>query len=145
MTDLLSKAIILAATAHTGQTDKAGKPYLQHICTVIAGVDTEEEMVTAALHDIVEDTEATHEQIRKEFGDNIARRVACLTHKKGEPYDDYIGRIMESKVAMKVKLSDLRHNMDLSRLDREPTAKDLQRIQKYTKARDRLTMALLKD
>ena len=125
----------LAAYAHLGQVDKAGNPYITHPLAVAEGVEGEDAKIAALLHDTVEDTFVTNRTIRELFGDDVADAVDLLTHREGEDYFDYVRRAGKNPIARQVKLSDLRHNMDLSRL-KEVTEKDLKRLEKYKKARE---------
>lgn len=123
-----------AEKKHFGQVDKAGVPYIEHPRAVAAELDGEKEKIVAFLHDTVEDTGATVEEIRSIFGDEIAEAVSCITHRKSVPYMEYIKKIKENELARKVKLADLSHNMDLSRIP-NATKRDLNRVEKrYKKA-----------
>jgi len=94
---------------------------------------TDEEMVVALLHDVVEDTEVTEEKIREVFGDPIADAVALLTHKGNEPYKKYLERIKTCPLATKVKIADIRHN--LTTLDRiEDDGRRFRMVKKYIDA-----------
>ena len=135
MTDIVKAADEYAARKHEGQVDKAGVPYINHPRAVAAKLDSDVEKTIALLHDTVEDTDATVEEIKSIFGSEIADAVAVLTHPKDEPYMDYIRRIWKNRLARDVKLADLEHNMDLSRLNGKVTEKDLERVEKYKKAR----------
>lgn len=132
MFDVL-RAEFVARKAHKGQIDKAGVKYINHPKAVAKGVKGKKEKVVAWLHDTVEDTWVTNDYIRSHFGDEIADAVECLTHRDGEDYMSYVSRVKSNKIACAVKMSDLRHNMDLSRLSCV-TDKDLKRIEKYKKA-----------
>lgn len=136
MTDIVKAADEYAARKHEGQVDKAGVPYINHPRAVAAKLDSDVEKAVALLHDTVEDTDATVEEIREMFGEEIADAVEVLTHPKDEPYMDYIRRIWTNRLARDVKLADLEHNMDLSRLNGKVTEKDLERVEKYKKARE---------
>jgi len=133
MDDLLKLAEIFATEKHKGQVDKAGVAYIEHPRAVVAGLDGEKEKIVGWLHDVVEDTDTTIDDIRSKFGDEIAEAVDRLTHRKGVPYAEYIAGIRKNELARKVKMSDLLHNMDLSRLS-VVTEKDLQRVEKYRMA-----------
>ena len=130
---MVEKAEAFAKKAHEGQVDKSGKPYFGHPKAVAAMVEGEVEKTVAYLHDVVEDTGVTIDQIRSLFGDEVADAVDLLTHREGVPYFDYVEKIKANPVARRVKMADLTHNMDLSRLD-TVTEKDLKRIEKYKKA-----------
>ena len=136
MTDIVKAADEYAARKHEGQVDKAGVPYINHPRAVAAKLDSDVEKAVALLHDTVEDTDATVEEIKEVFGEEIADAVEVLTHPKDEPYMDYIRRIWTNRLARDVKLADLEHNMDLSRLNGKATEKDLERVEKYKKARE---------
>ena len=131
----MALARALAAYAHSGQVDKAGNPYLSHPLAVADGVEGEDAKIAAILHDTVEDTFVTVESIRNLFGDAVADAVEALTHREDEDYFDYVRRAGKNPIARQVKLSDLRHNMDLSRLP-VVTEKDLKRLEKYKKAQE---------
>ena len=135
----LDRAIELAKQHHEGQTDKAGKPYIEHPLRVMNQVESEEEKIVAVLHDIVEDTNISLNDLRNEgFSEEVVSAVECLTKQDGENYDSYIERISFNPLAVKIKLADLEDNRDLTRLP-EVTDKDLKRIEKYDKALEKLT------
>ena len=135
----LDRAIELAKQHHEGQTDKAGKPYIEHPLRVMNQVESEEEKTVAVLHDIVEDTNISLNDLRNEgFSEEVVSAVECLTKQDGENYDSYIERISFNPLAVKIKLADLEDNSDLTRLP-EVTDKDLERIEKYDKALEKLT------
>ena len=135
----LDRAIELAKHHHKGQTDKAGKPYIEHPLRVMNQMTTEEEKIVAVLHDIVEDTDISLNDLRNEgFSEEVVSAVKCLTKQDGENYDSYIERISFNPLAVKIKLSDLEDNRDLIRLP-EVTNKDLERLEKYDNALKKLT------
>ena len=123
----------LACYAHRGQRDKAGRDYIEHPRAVAAQLATEEEKTVGFLHDILEDTFVTEETLRNLFGDRITDAVCAMTHRSEESYEAYIRRLGENPLARTVKLADLAHNMDLSRLPRV-TERDMARREKYKKA-----------
>ena len=133
MSEKVMLADRFAAEKHAGQKDKAGLPYVEHPRAVAARVESEEEKIVALLHDTVEDTDATIDEIREMFGSTIADAVALLTHDNSVPYMEYVAKVKENPIARAVKLADLSHNMDLSRIP-HVTERDLQRIEKYKKA-----------
>ena len=135
---ILKKADAFAAKAHFGQIDRAGKPYIDHPRTVASWVDDETEKVVALLHDVVEDTEVSLDEIRVEFGDEVAEAIRVLTRPDGVSYMDYIRGIKKNEIARKVKLADLRHNMDLTRIQ-SVSEEDFKRVKKYKKAYDVLS------
>lgn len=135
---MLEKAMILAAKGHMGQVDKGGKPYILHPIRVMLGCETLEEKTVAILHDLLEDTPYTTEDLQAEgFSQEIIEAVSCLTHREGEDYMKYIERICDNPLAAKVKLADLIDNMDISRIP-NPTERDLARVEKYKRAKARI-------
>ena len=100
---------------------------------VAESMDTEDECIAAILHDIVEDTDVTIEQLAEDFSSNIVEAVRLLTRNDTMPYDDYIKNIKTNPIARKVKLADLKHNMDNTRL-KEIGPKDVERFKKYEDA-----------
>ena len=136
-TDKTKKAIKLCYEAHAGQVDKSGLPYVHHPLHLAEQMDDETSTVAALLHDIVEDTKYTFADLENMgFGDEVLDALRLLTHDDSVPYLDYVREIAKNPVAKKVKLADLAHNSDLSRLNHEPTEKDLERVRKYQKARE---------
>ena len=135
----LGRAIELAKQHHKGQTDKAGKPYIEHPLRVMNQMKSEEEKIVAVLHDIVEDTDISLNDLKNEgFSEEVVSAVECLTKQDGENYDSYIERISFNPLAVKIKLADLEDNRDLTRLP-QVTDKDLERLEKYDKALEKLT------
>lgn len=132
------KALRLCFEAHKGQTDKAGLPYVFHPFHLAETMPDADTTIVALLHDVVEDTEYTLEDLsRMGFGNAIIDALALLTHNDSVPYMDYIEEIRENPLARTVKIADLKHNSDLSRLD-HVSESDKERIQKY-----QLALALL--
>ena len=126
----LGRAIAIAASAHQDQLDKNGTPYILHPIRMMLKMDSEEQMVATILHDVVEDTEWTLDQLRAEgFSDRIVNLVDLLSRRDTESYDEFIERIRTDPIAVKVKLADLEDNMDLTRLP-EITKKDVSRLQR---------------
>jgi (p)ppGpp synthase/HD superfamily hydrolase len=135
----LEKAISIAALAHAGQRDKAGAPYILHPLRVMMKMTTEQERITAVLHDLIEDTDWTIERLAREgFHREIRAAVDCLTKRKGEGYKAFIQRVSLNPLAVTVKLADLEDNLDVSRL-KQVTAADEKRIEKYRNALQELT------
>ena len=126
------KAIIIMIKAHRGQKDKAGKAYIFHPINVFFGVKTKDAKIVALLHDVIEDSNYTIDDLDF-LSEKQRHSFDLLTHKDDEPYYDYIEKIKSNDIAKEVKLSDLRHNSNLKRL-KKPTKKDLERIIKYKKA-----------
>ena len=135
LNEQLEIAIELAIKHHRGQIDKGGNPYILHSLEVMNNVDRMESKIVAVLHDIIEDTECTVDTLR-EWGidEDAIESINALTHKEGMPYMEYITEISYDLIATEVKLADLKCNMDLSRLNRKITNKDLERNKKYMKA-----------
>lgn len=129
--DLLEKAIQIAVEAHNGQKDKAAKPYILHPLRVMFKMQNENEMISAVLHDVVEDTHWTIESLRSEgFNNEILEAVNLLTKTKKISENEYFVKIKSNKIALKVKLADLEDNMDLKRIA-HPGFKDYARLAKY--------------
>lgn len=127
------KAMKIAYNAHMGQVDKSGIPYIYHPIHLAEQMETEEECIVALLHDTVEDTSVTFEELEKEFSSTIIDAVKLLTHDEAIPYMEYVKNIKENPIAKKVKLADLRHNSDITRKE-EITEKDRKRNEKYKEA-----------
>lgn len=137
-TDMTKKAIRLIFRAHAGQTDKCGLPYVCHPLHVAESMEDEVTCTAALLHDVVEDTDVTFEDLAEMgFTPEVLRIVRLLTHDPEVPYMDYVRRIKEDPQAAKVKLSDLRHNCDLTRID-HVAQQDLDRVKKYKAAMELL-------
>lgn len=125
------KALRLCYEAHNGQLDKGGAPYVFHPMHLAEQMTTEEATIVALLHDVVEDTKYTLADIAAlGFGDNVIEALALLTHDKSVSYNDYIAEIKSNDIAKQVKLADLAHNSDLTRLN-VITEKDIARQEKY--------------
>lgn len=138
----VEKAILIATTAHQGQTDKAGAPYILHPLRVMLSCKTEDEQICAVLHDVIEDTSVTFEDLRSAgFKEEIIVAVTALTKCKNEVYDDFINRVLQNQLACHVKLADLSDNMNLSRIP-NPSEEDYQRVEKYRRASDKILAVL---
>ena len=136
----LERAITIAAEAHAGQKDRAGAPYILHPIRLMIQMDSEDAMMAAVLHDVVEDSVWTLDDLRKEgFSNEVLNAVDSLTHrdKEGEDYWDYIQRAKSDPIAIKVKLADLEDNLNPDRLN-EVTEKDEKRFDRYRKAQEML-------
>ena len=138
-TPLTKKAIKVAYEAHKDQYDKAGLPYITHPLHLAEGMSDEYATIVALFHDAVEDTNITLDDLAKEFPKEVIDDLKLLTHQKSIPYMDYVAKIKTNDIAKAVKIADLKHNSDLTRLDCI-TDKDLERIKKYQEA-----LELLKD
>lgn len=127
------KAMKIAYDAHMGQMDKSGVPYIYHPIHLAEQMETEQECIVALLHDVVEDTNVTFEQLEEEFSEEIIEALKLLTHDSSVEYMDYIIKIKNNPIAKKVKQADLRHNSDETRIQ-HMTQKDKIRNEKYYKA-----------
>ena len=133
-TNLTKKALKLCFEAHKEQVDKSGMPYVFHPFHLAEQMTDEATTIVALLHDVVEDTELTFDDLEKQgFGEEIISALKLLTHNDDTPYMDYVAKIKNNKIATAVKLADLRHNSDLTRLD-VVDEKALKRKEKYEKA-----------
>ncbi|MFJ2483898.1 HD domain-containing protein [Pseudomonas sp. NPDC087598] len=138
MTQTLERAIAIAATAHAGQVDKGGAPYILHPLKVMLRMTTLEERIVAVLHDVVEDCAISFDDLRKEgFSDEVLSAIESVTKVRGESYEDFIERAAQNPIGRVVKLADLEENSDLSRIA-SPSWEDLERIEKYRRAIGRL-------
>lgn len=127
----LESAIQLAAEAHSGQQDKAGKPYILHPIRVMLSVSTADEQIAAILHDTVEDTSVTFEQLSEAgFSAEIISAVRALTKLDGESRVDAARRAAKHPIARQVKLADVKDNLDISRIP-HLTDKDHARLDEY--------------
>ena len=136
-TDLTIKAMNLAYTAHHGQFDKGGVPYIFHPIHLAERMDDEISTCVALLHDTVEGTDVTLEQLAGEFPREVVDAVRLLTHPEGVEYFDYVRAIRQNPIAVKVKLADLAHNGDPKRISNQGNAE--KRRAKYAVARKILT------
>ncbi len=133
-TELTKKALKLSFMAHKNQVDKSGMPYVYHPFHLAEQMETEDTVIVALLHDVVEDTDYTLEDIRgMGFPEQVIEALALMTHDKSVPYMDYVAKIKNNPIAKAVKLADLKHNSDLSRLD-IVDEKSVKRIEKYKQA-----------
>ena len=128
--DSIETAVQMALNAHEGQTDKSGETYILHPLRLMHNVETEEEKIVALLHDVVEDSDKTFEDLEDDFSDEIISAVKCMTKQEGESYSEFIQRAKQNEIAREVKKADIRDNLDVERLD-ELEDSDLQRIKKY--------------
>ena len=133
-TPMTKTALKLCFEAHKDQTDKSGLPYVFHPFHLAEQMPDEKTTVVALLHDVIEDTDYTLDDLKNMgFLDDILSAIALMTHDDGVPYMEYIALIKKNPIAKMVKLADLRHNSDMSRLDKV-TAHDRERAEKYKKA-----------
>ena len=137
-TELTKKAMKLCFAAHKNQVDKSGLPYVFHPFHLAEQMEDELSTVVALLHDVVEDSSYTFADL-KDMGYPAAvlEALTLLTHDDETPYLDYVANIKDDPIARAVKLADLRHNSDLTRLD-HVDEKALERVEKYRKAMELL-------
>ena len=133
-TPLTKKAMRIAFAAHKEQTDKNGMPYIYHPVHLAEQMTDESTVCVALLHDVIEDTDMTLEQLQAEgFTPEIIAALRLMTHDESVPYMDYVAQIKTNPIAAAVKLADLKHNSDLTRLDHVDEYA-LARAEKYKKA-----------
>jgi len=134
----LERAIEIAAAAHAGQHDKAGAPYILHPLRVMLAQNEPAQRIAAVLHDVVEDTPWTLDQLRAEgFSEDVLRAVDALTKREDEDYFGFVDGAGRDPVARAVKIADIRDNMDTSRIA-SITDRDRARLEKYRQALERL-------
>lgn len=136
----LNKAILIAIEAHAGQLDtNNGRPYIEHPFRVMNAGQTLSEKIVGILHDVVEDTHWTMDDLAGEgFSENVLAAIDALTRRDDESYDEYLERVKPIPLAVRVKLNDLTDNMDIRRWDSIPDH-ELTRLRKYLKAYNQLT------
>jgi (p)ppGpp synthase/HD superfamily hydrolase len=131
-------AISVALQAHKGQLDKGGHPYILHPLAVMNRVESMEEKIVAVLHDVIEDSEVTIEELRGlGFSEEILTAIQLLTRSTEDSYEEFIEKTTTNRVARNVKIADIKENMDISRI-KNPTEEDVHRLEKYRKALERL-------
>lgn len=140
-TPLTKKALRLCFDCHRDQVDKTGLPYVFHPFHLAEQMTDEISTVCALLHDVVEDTELTFDDLEKMgFPNEVTDVLRLLTHAEDVPYFDYVEKISHNPVARQVKLADLAHNSDLSRMDASEIDEwTIKRTEKYKKAIEMLT------
>lgn len=132
--DDLQKAIEIAVAAHASQRERNGDPYILHPLRVMGRIADTAGRIVAVLHDVLEDTEITAQQLKDAgFSDTVLTAVDCLTRRPGEPYDEFVQRAACNPLARRVKLADLEDNMDLRRLP-AVLPKDADRMTRYLRA-----------
>lgn len=139
---LLARALAIATRAHRGQVDKAGAPYLGHPVRVSAALDELDAKVVGLLHDVVEDSEITLDDLAREgFSVNIVAAVDAISRRPDEPREDYEARVFANRLATLVKIADVTDNLDPSRIS-DPTPRDEARRRRYEALLPRLRAAL---
>ena len=114
-TPLTCKAMKIAYDAHHGQMDKGGLPYIFHPYHLAEGMEDEISCCAALLHDVVEDTDITMDELAEQFPEEVIEVLRLLTHREDVPYFDYVRSVKANPIAMKIKLADIAHNSDQSR------------------------------
>ena len=132
---MLGLAIKIAVSAHEGQTDKGGNPYILHPLRVMMSVESESEKIVAILHDVVEDSDWTFDALLEQgFSHEIIEALKSVTKEsEDEDYDAFIQRAIQNPIGRKVKIADLKDNLDVTRIP-VLQEKDIQRIDKYKRA-----------
>ena len=134
----LQRALEIAVESHKNQKQKDGTPYALHPIRLSMSLESEEQKIVALLHDVVEDTDWTFEDlVREGFSESVIEALRLLTHTDGSLYEDYVERLASNSLAKAVKKADLADNMDFKRIP-EPTERDFARLQKYHRAWRRL-------
>jgi GTP diphosphokinase / guanosine-3',5'-bis(diphosphate) 3'-diphosphatase len=132
----LERAISLAAERHAGQVDKANAPYILHPLRVMLNVPDIDHKIVAVLHDILEDTTTTIDELyRLGFQTHLIDAIIALTKQEGESRIQAAQRTVQNPIARVVKLADITDNMDLTRIQ-TPTMKDFERLKEYQQVRD---------
>ena len=137
-TEMTIKAMKIAYDAHEGQLDYNGVPYIFHPYHLAEQMDDEISCTAALLHDVVEDTSLTFEDLAKTFPEEVMEVVKLLTHDENDNYFDYVRKIKTNPIARKVKLEDLKHNSNTTRCIGAdlPQEKLLYWKEKYAKAKE---------
>ncbi len=131
----LEHAIMLAVQIHHTQTDRAGQPYILHPLRVMLRLDGEVDRIVGILHDVVEDSDLTLDDIRDMgYSEEVVVALDGVTRRSDETYDEFVKRSGQNPVSRRVKLADLEDNMDVRRLQPELSAKDLERLARYRRA-----------
>jgi len=131
---LIEKSLEIALKAYSGQKDKAGRAYILHPLRIMSKVQTEEEMAVALLHDVIEDSDYTADDLLGEgIPPNVVEAVLVLTRGDGESYVEFIDRVLKNPLATKIKIADIEDNINILRLDFVEN-KDLDRVARYHRA-----------
>ena len=139
---MLEKAIALAVEAHKGQRNKLAGPYILHPLRVMLRLQGETEQIVGVLHDVVEDTEISFDDLAQMgFSAEIIAALDGVTRREGESYSDFVERSLQNPISRRVKLADLEDNMNIRRLPVELTTRDYERLQRYRRAWARLSGA----
>jgi len=135
----LENAIALAVKIHKEQVDKYGHPYILHPLRVMFRLDTELEQIVGVLHDVVEDSDLTFDDLRRMgYSEMVIEALDGVTRREGETYDEFVERSLAHPLSRRVKVADLEDNMDLRRVLGELSDKDCEQIKRYRRAWERL-------
>lgn len=134
----LERALQIAVQAHAGQKDKTGAAYIFHLIRVMMRCNHPNAKIVALLHDVVEDTATTFEDLEAAgFSPQVLATLRLVTHAEEVPYNDYISSLMADPIAIEVKIADLEDNSDIRRLN-DIGDRDVARLRKYLAAHRRL-------
>ena len=140
MFNLIDKALSIAVAAHAGQTDKGGDNYILHPLRLMMKFEEEDLRIVAILHDVIEDSSLSVGDLKEiGFPQDIVEAIDALTKRKGEQYEDFILRIKFNGMAKRVKIEDIKDNMNLLRIPNVDEV-DLARVKKYHHALKVLSM-----
>ncbi len=135
----LEDAITLAVETHRGQVDRVDRPYILHPLRVMFRLETELEQIVGVLHDVVEDSDLTLADLRRQgYSEEIIAALDGVTRRESESYEAFVERSLAHPVSRRVKLADLEDNMDLRRLHSPLTDKDAERLNRYLRAWEKL-------
>jgi (p)ppGpp synthase/HD superfamily hydrolase len=132
--DDFNNAFTIAVFAHLDQKDKAGMPYILHPIRIFNQVHTNKSKIAALLHDVIKDSILTLEKLKPYFSEDIIEALDALTRRKGEEYQDYLARVKENALAMKIKYFDLKHNLNPERLKQLKLSTRVRLNRKYDEA-----------
>lgn len=136
---LLYRVLAFAAQVHIDQFDKLGEPYIAHVARVVAKVDLPEEKLVAALHDVLEDSKFSSEDlVELNLPDEVIEALVAMTREEGEKYADYLARIKKNSLALRVKLADIEDNTDPKRAFK-PKKDYSSLMRRYKRAKNFLT------
>lgn len=134
-TPTLADAILLAAEAHRDQLRKNGEAFILHPLRVMLRLETDVERMVGVLHDVVEDTAVTMDELRaRGYAEQVLQALDCVTKGENESYEDFVEHSKTNPIARRVKLADLEDNMDVESLPKPLTQEDMDRLAKYRKA-----------
>lgn len=143
MKNSLEHAIMLAVQIHHGQKDRGGEPYILHPLRLMLRFENEVDRIVAVLHDVVEDSDLTLDDIRDiGYSEEIVAALDGITRRKGESYEDFVTRSLQNPISRRVKLADLEDNMDIRRMKEQLTGKDFERLIRYRRAWGRVKRKL---